>query len=129
MSNKEKLYDAFGELIYLVAIADGIVQEEEKEALKKLLATHPKANEIQWSFEYELSKNNSIDYLYKRVLGICHQNGPDPEYAFLLEVLNVIANSNNKVDEREQEVINRFSRELIDRFENDLQKIKDNNPE
>jgi len=33
--NKEKLYEAFGELIYVVAMADGEIQETEVAALKK----------------------------------------------------------------------------------------------
>ena len=34
MKKIEKLYEAFGELIYVVAMADGVIQKEEVEAVK-----------------------------------------------------------------------------------------------
>lgn len=36
--NKEKLYEAFGELIYVVAMADGEIQETEVAALKNAIS-------------------------------------------------------------------------------------------
>lgn len=120
--NKEKLYEAFGELVYVIAMTDGIIQPEEKDALKKIIANHPWANEIEWSFNYEVEKHQNIDYLYKRVLDLCHKNGPDPEYKFLVEVLEAVANaSSDKVSEKE--VIDRFTHDLTEKFKNDLDKI------
>lgn len=120
--NKEKLYEAFGELVYVVAMTDGIIQPEEKDALKKIIANHPWAKEIEWSFNYEIEKHQDIDYLYKRVLDQCHKNGPDPEYKFLVEVLEAVANaSSNKVSEKE--LIDKFTHELTERFKNDLDKL------
>ena len=37
MVSRTRLNDAFGELIYAIAIADGIVDPEEKEVLHKVL--------------------------------------------------------------------------------------------
>ena len=39
--NQEKLYEAFGELLYVVAMADGMIQEEEIETLENVLSEHP----------------------------------------------------------------------------------------
>ena len=50
--NQEKLYEAFGELLYVVAMADGLIQEEELSALDEVLKGHPWAADIQWSFNY-----------------------------------------------------------------------------
>lgn len=41
MTNKSYLYDAFGELIYLVAMADGGIQQEEISALEKFSTLMP----------------------------------------------------------------------------------------
>lgn len=123
MMTKEKLYDAFGELIYVVAIADGIIQKEEKNALKHILTTHPWASEIQWSFDYEVEKHNNPEYLYQKVLDICYQNGPDPEYAYLIEVLEIVAEAGGNFEQKEKDVINRFTKELTERFKKDLEKI------
>jgi hypothetical protein len=57
MDNKIYLYDAFGELIFLVAMADSLIQPEETAALDKILANHP------WT-----SKNNDPEDIYKKVI-------------------------------------------------------------
>ena len=49
--NKEKLYEAFGELIYVVAMADGEIQDTEIVALKKLVSEHLLGADIKWSFD------------------------------------------------------------------------------
>ena len=45
MVSKTRLYDAFGELIYAVAIADGLIQEEETAVIERTLADHPIAQQ------------------------------------------------------------------------------------
>lgn len=123
MIPKEKLYDSFGELVYVIAMADGIIQQEETDTLHKLLVGHPWACEIEWSFNYEKSHHSDIDYLYNKVLDICYQNGPDPEYQNLLEILEAVAAASDGVDIREKAVINKFTSDLIVKFKNDLAKI------
>ena len=122
MENKEKLYDAFGELVYVVAMADGIIQPEEKKALHKIIQEHPWASEIEWSFNYEVEKHQDIDYLYKRVLDACHQNGPDPEYQFLIEILETVAQASSHTDD-EKKIIDKFTHELTERFKKDIDKL------
>ncbi len=122
MGNKEKLYDAFGELVYVVAMTDGIIQPEEKKALQDIIANHPWANEIEWSFNYEVEKHQDIDYLYKRVLDACYLNGPDPEYKFLIEVLEAVAQASTSAED-EKQVIDRFTFELTERFKKDIDKL------
>ena len=41
MTDKEKLYETLGELLYAIAKADGVIQAEEKEALEKMFKNHP----------------------------------------------------------------------------------------
>lgn len=122
MSNKEKLYDAFGELVYIVAMTDGIIQPEEKKALHDIIANHEWASEIEWSFNYEVEKHQEIDYLYKKVLDYCHQNGPDPEYKFLIEILEAVAQASTHKDD-EKQIIDKFTFELTERFKKDIDKL------
>ncbi len=128
MSNKEKLYEVFGEMVYVVAMADGIIQPEEKDALEKILANHPLAQEIEWSFNYEIDKHNDPEYLYDRVLNYCHKNGPDPEYQFLVEILEAVANASSHT-ESEKKLIDRFTYELTERFKKDIDKLNTRNVE
>lgn len=122
--SKEKLYDAFGELIYVVAMADGLIQKEEIEALEEILKGHPWAREIEWSFKYESEHEEDINYLYKKVLDFCHQHGPDPEYDFLIDVLKKIAEASHGTDATERAIIKKFAHDLTERFKRDLNKIK-----
>lgn len=124
MGKLERLYDVFGDLLYVVAKADGIVQKEEVEVLERVIANHPWAKEIEWAFNYDLEKNTSVDYLYKKVIDFCHEYGPNPEYKFLLDVLEAVANASGQVNEKEMGVINKFTTELTDRFKKDLDKLE-----
>ena len=120
MKNLEKLYESFGELIYVVAMADGIIQEEEISKLEEIVKKHTWGAEIRWSFNYEKTKNEDLDFLYKKVLNFCHQYGPNPEYQKLIEILKEVAASSSGIDEKEKAVINRFTTELTQRFSHDL---------
>lgn len=115
--NKVALYDAFGELLYMLAKADGEIQEEEVKELQKILKAHPWSTQIIWSFDYEVKKENNLDDLYKKVLHACFDMGPDPEYQFMLEVLEAVAESSLGVVEEERSLIERFKKDLIDEFQ------------
>ncbi len=123
MGKKEKLFEAFGELIYVVAMADGIIKNEEVEALDDILKSHPNAQEIKWSFDYEVGKENSIERTYEKVLHYCHQYGPDPEYQNLIDIMEAVAKSGKKKSKNEQAVINKFAYELTERFKADIDKL------
>jgi len=120
MIKRERLYDAFGELIYAVAMADGTVQEEEIIALEKLLKRHPWAKEIEWSFNYEQNKHNSMEDAFDHAINICKENGPDPEYKYLLDVMTQVAESFNGIVPQEQKIIENFKSDLHRQFEQDL---------
>jgi uncharacterized tellurite resistance protein B-like protein len=125
MTAKERIYDAFGELAYLVAKADGLIQPEEVEALEAILAQHPHGKEIKWSFDYERRQHNDPEDVYQKVLECCRENGPDPEYAFLLEMLEAVAEASAGIDAREDAVITGFARDLTRRFKEDIQSINE----
>jgi uncharacterized tellurite resistance protein B-like protein len=124
MIKKSKLYDAFGELLYAIAIADGEVQQEEIEALEKLLKEHPWAKEIKWSFDYEKEKSHSLEEAYSKAIDICKENGPDPEYKYLLDVMIKVADAFDGIIPQEKKVIDSFVNDLKERFIHDLEANK-----
>lgn len=123
-ADKEKLYETLGELIFIIAQADGVIQDEELAALDDILASHPWAATISWSFNYEMAKNKDVDDLYKKVIDACHSYGPTPEFDEFIEVMNVIATSSEGIDNHEKKVISDFSKDLIERFINDTEKLR-----
>ena len=117
--NKEKLYEAFGELIYVVAMADGEIQETEVVALKKLVSEHPLGADIKWSFDYEVKNTSDIKDTYQKVLNTCQAYGPTEDYLLLIDLLEKVADASTGIEEKEQEVINNFQADLIARFKED----------
>lgn len=124
MVSKVELYDAFGELMYAVAKADGLIQNEEISALNELVENHPWAKEIVWSFKYEQGKKKTVEEAYEKALYTCQQYGPSPEYPELLNLLMDIAKASEGVSSKEKQVIQNFEKELRAKFEKDLQEDK-----
>lgn len=123
MKDTDKLIEAFGELAYIVAMADGVIQKEEVEALERKLANHKWGEDIKWSFDYEVKKQRDPEELYKKVINYCEMHGPDPEYKFLMEMLEDIAKASNGIDDDEQGVMSDFVQDLTDRFRADINRI------
>jgi len=121
MISKEQLYDAFGELIYAVAKADGLIQIEERLTLEKILADHPWASQIHWSFNYESTKEMDPEESYLKALDILKEYGPDPDYIYLLDVLKQVAAASDGIDADEQKVIDSFQSDLYKRFLKDAE--------
>ncbi len=122
--NKERLYDAFGELIYALAMADGLIQPEELKALNTILQGHPWGSQIKWSFDYESNKKIDLKEVYKKALDTFTSHGPDKEYAYLVEILQKVAQASDGIDETEQEIIERFQKDLKENFISEMEKRK-----
>ncbi|MBB6459296.1 TerB family tellurite resistance protein [Flammeovirga kamogawensis] len=120
MKNTEKLYETLGELLYAIAKADGLIQDEERDALNELLKNHSWASEIRWSFNYEENQNATVEETYNKVINYCHSYGPTAEYEEFIDAMKFIANASNGIDEDESKIINSFSKDLIERFQRDL---------
>ena len=124
MTDEEKLYETFGELLYVIAKADGVIQDEEKNTLEDLLNNHKWAEQINWSFNYEVAKGKPIEELYKKVITVCHRIGPSPIYNEFIKGMNTIAEASNGIEKAESDKISSFSKDLIERFKRDLDNIR-----
>ena len=119
MSNGNyRLYDAFGELLYVLAMSDGEIQQEERETLEEILENHPWAREIKWSFDYESKRDGDLEDTFHNVFLVCSDIGPNPEYQFMLEVLEKVAESSLGIDDDERRVIDKFKHDLTEEFRN-----------
>ena len=125
MISRDRLYQTFGELLYVIAMSDGVIQEKESEVLEEILKAHPKGKDIKWSFEYESQNQSDIETLYKKVIEVFSDNGPDYEYDFMIYALTKIAEASAGKDLKENEVISNFSEDLLERFKGDIEKIKE----
>ncbi len=125
MVSRERLYQTFGELLYVIAMSDGVIQKEEVETLEDILKGHPKGKDIKWSFDYESEQQSDIDTLYKKVIEVFSDNGPDQEYDFMIYALTKIAEASQGVTRQEEKVINNFSKDLLERFIKDIENIKE----
>jgi len=121
MSDDYKLYETLGELMYVVAKADGIIQKEEVSALQDMLVGHPFGKEIKWSFDYEKANNSSVEEVYKKVIDFCQHYGPSARYEEFIDAMNIVAKSSVGIDANEEAVINSFSADLIAKFQKDIQ--------
>jgi len=123
MTEKERLYETLGELLFAIAKADGIIRDEEVSKLDELLKGHPWASEIKWSFDYEVAKNTPVEEVYDKVINFCHAYGPTPEYNEFIKAMQIIAEAPGWVDEKQESLINSFSKDLTDRFRKDIEKL------
>ena len=125
MKSREKLYEAFGELLYVVAMTDGQIQSSEMDVILGKLAEHPWGSKIQWSFDYEVKKqNNDLDDLYNKVITYCEMHGPEREYPFLIELMEEVARASGGIDKDEQKVMDSFVYDLTEKFRKDIDRIQ-----
>jgi len=107
MISRHRLYQTFGELLYLVAIADGVISKAETDELNIILKDHQELDAIKWSFNYEVANSSSVDLLYKRII---------EAYDFFIKSLEQLAKVDGVVVKSEQDLINKFSSDLLARF-------------
>ena len=123
MVSRDRLYQTFGELLYVIATSDGVIEKEEVSVLEEILKAHPKGQEIKWSFDYENKNQNDIETLYKKVIEVFSDHGPDDEYDFMIYALTKIAEAKDGMDSKEEKVINSFSKDLLERFKKDIDNL------
>jgi tellurite resistance protein len=123
MRKEEKIYEVLGEMLYVVAMADGVIQVEEKDALQKFFGNHSQGEDVVWSFEYEESHKSSIDDVYNKVIDYCHNYGSSPVYVEFITAMQTIAEAANGIDDNESKIINSFSNDLLERFQKDAEKL------
>lgn len=113
MVNKEKLFEAFGELLYAVAKIDGSVQQEEIEKMKALFQYKKGGEQVIWSFSYENQHNNKVKDAYEKALDVMIEYGAYEDYPEFIRILSEVANASNGISESEKFIISRFEEDLL----------------
>ena len=116
MVSQAQLYDAFGEIIYAVAIADGLIQEEEMDVVNEKLAHFSWGKDAKWSFNWEKKKKSELKDTYLKALETFKENGPHPDYYQLIELLEAIAKASGDFEKKEGQVISIFNKSLQSHF-------------
>lgn len=131
MDKQTELYKAFGKMIYLVAIADGLIQPEETETLDRLIANQDWAHTVKWSFDELVALPLEPKEVYKEVMDTFVEHGPDPAYHQLFEVLEAVAQASDGLDSEEAEVLIDLEVDLRSRFLEDFERfeLRYKNPE
>lgn len=111
---KALLYEAFGKVLYAVAMADGAIQYEEVHRLKEKLNAHPWAKQIVWSFNFEKSQLTPLNKPLRDAIDVFEDYGPCTEYAYFIEVLEEVAEAFGGTVPQEREVIDFLKEELIE---------------
>jgi hypothetical protein len=112
---KERLYEAFGELLYALAQVDGVVQPEELSKIKALLSPYRWGETVLWSFNYEHGKSGNMKDIYQKAFNCFAEYGAFAEFYELMEVLEKVAAASNGISIEE--------RQLIDGFKHDLREV------
>jgi hypothetical protein len=123
MTKTDKLYDTLGELLYVVALADDVIQPKEISAFQQLFKNHPWKKDIEWSFSYEVARQSTVDEFYKKVIDTCKAHGPAPEYIEFIDAMKVISKAANGIEVSEQKIAHNFTQDLITKFKADLKNL------
>lgn len=123
MTDRDRLFDAFGELLYVVVKVDGKVQPSELKKIEQILKDHPWADEIKWSFNYELEHDSPVEEVYGKVLTAFERYGPTPDYTKFIEAMEQVAAASDGIDNAEKAIIDSLPRDLTNRFRQDLERI------
>ncbi len=115
MSSKEKVYDAFAELIYAVVIADGRITQKEEEVISKIIKGHSIKLDIKKYFDSK-ARNISIAQSFMNTFEVCKQHGEDLEYPFLLKILKDIASVSEGLNNDEGNLLAEFIDSFRKRF-------------
>jgi len=116
MVSETRLYDAFGELIYTVAVADGMIQDEEIKVIEEKLQEYKWGTDVKWSFNYEKKKGSDLKETYLKALETFKEYGPHPDYYNLIELLEEVAKASNGFEKKEGRVISIFNKSLRAHF-------------
>ena len=117
MANKEKVFEAFGELLYAVARAEGKVRKDTAEQLEALLEKYIWASDAIWSFKYEKKRKNTFEETYEHAIDTFVAQGPMAEYETFFELLDELSEESHQLlGSRGKKILINFKRRLNRKF-------------
>lgn len=117
MANKEKVFEAFGELLYAVARAEGKVRKDTAEQVESLLEKYTWASDAIWSFKYEKDRKNTFEETYEHAIDTFVAHGPMAEYETFFELLDELSEESHPLlGNRGKKILVNFKRKLNRKF-------------
>jgi hypothetical protein len=117
MANKEKVFEAFGELLYAVARAEGKVRKDTAEQVAQLLDKYTWASDAIWSFKYEKDHKTTFEETYDQALDTFVEHGPMEEYKNFFELLDELSDDAHPLlGNRGKKILINFKRKLNRKF-------------
>ncbi|MEM6726381.1 MAG: TerB family tellurite resistance protein [Bacteroidota bacterium] len=110
-------------MVYLVAIADGLIQPEETEELERLLIGRDWSQPVKWSFDELVAHPLDPAAVYEEVMEVFVAHGPDPAYQELFEILEAVAQASDGLDSEEANVLIDLEVDLRKRFLEDFERF------
>lgn len=108
MNEIEHFYTLFGAFVYKITTTDGSLDNEKEKQIAQKIVNHPYGEAIKTAFDNE--NTNSVEDLYEKVIAFCKEKGPNREYEFLIDVLEVTTN-------------NPSSKKIVEKFKADIHSI------
>jgi hypothetical protein len=109
---KEELFNAFGELLYAVASADGSIQDEEKKLLMQLVSHHSYAFDIIATFKSHVNSTHSIEEAYNNAIRTFKAYGYFEGYQEFQSIVEELALACNGITKEEKRILDDFIKEL-----------------
>ncbi len=113
MINTDKLYHAFGELLYAISMADGDIQKSEKEAIIRALKGHDMVNVILNSINDQETRKIGVDEAFRSALNTLKSHGPFEEYNDFYVILKEVAKSFEGIESGESRLLEIFNHEFL----------------
>lgn len=113
MINTDKLYHAFGELLYAISLADGGIQKKEKEVIIEALKGHDMVNVVLNAIKDQESRNIGVDEAFKSALVTLKAHGPFEEYNDFYKILKEVAKSYEGIASGESRLLEIFNKEFL----------------
>lgn len=122
MEGKQQIYYSFGELAWAVAKADGKVQQEEKDKFLSLMKTESESQDLDFDISEIIflimeRDSLSIDYIYQDAIANMKSHSyffSDDMKVKFVSILNKIAEAFGGASVEEQDIINRFEKDIAD---------------
>lgn len=120
--SKQNIYKAMGSMAYAIAIADGEIQEEEKNTIRRLALEEFELSDIDnvWitnMFQELEDKNISLEEAYRYAMDVLESNRFDFDFdegtkKKCLKFIERTAESFEGVDLNERQILNRLKTDL-----------------
>ncbi|MBY0427153.1 MAG: hypothetical protein K2Q22_16075 [Cytophagales bacterium] len=105
---RTKLYDSFTTLVYTIILADGVIDEAEKQIFGRIIKLHPRSSDPAWKFNFQEAKEISIMEAYKETMDVCKQIGKNEEITQLVNLLEEISKVSKSPDEDDESLVESF---------------------